>query len=656
MIVVGIYIKDATTLEYNRVELFSDEKISVNSSIQNINDISKTFTDFSQTFTIPASKQNNKIFKHWYENSNDNGFSTLIKVDAYIELDTIPFRTGKIQLESCNIKNGKPQDYSITFIGSLGSLKDKFAGLYLKDLDTTFYNFNYSSTVVKDKVTTTTTSSNVMFPLISSNRYWNYGSGDSNDISTITNPIYYNELFPAIKLSSILDMIIRDSKWNINFSGSFLTDARFTSAYLYLKNAELFETKFINTKINFNSKSDIGSGGYLTQFDLTSDTYTGSNPNGIFYLNPTVNGIKYNFIVFKNGIEYLKINNVTKSGGFSTNFINFFIDEYAQYTFYIQSINSSLTFTSQVSITNDVGDGVNGIQSGAQTTSSSLGINKYFPEIKIEDFFSGILKMFNLTCYTTDGINYNIEQIESYYTSGIIRDITKYIKSDNINLNRTKTYKKINFEYEKSESLVNIGFKSANNLEYGSLLFDTGNDGEEYNIKLPFEDLNFNNLQDKLQVGYSLKTDLQKYIPKPIILYDYNPSGLTSLTATTYYFSTTLSSSGTPYTSYKAFGQEYYNGTNTYSLNFNAQQSTLTNSLISNSLYSQYYQNYLTNIFDFKARLIKVSAILPISLLTSLKLNDRLVIRDKRYLINTMTTDLTSGDVQFELLTDNRIL
>ena len=39
MIVVGIYIKDAITSEYNRVELFEDEKISVNSSIQNINDI-----------------------------------------------------------------------------------------------------------------------------------------------------------------------------------------------------------------------------------------------------------------------------------------------------------------------------------------------------------------------------------------------------------------------------------------------------------------------------------------------------------------------------------------------------------------------------------------------------------------------------------------
>ena len=39
--------------------------------------------------------------------------------------------------------------------------------------------------------------------------------------------------------------------------------------------------------------------------------------------------------------------------------------------------------------------------------------------------------------------------------------------------------------------------------------------------------------------------------------------------------------------------------------------------------------NYLTNIFDSKARLIKVSGILPTSLLTTLKLNDRLIIRDK---------------------------
>ena len=109
MITVGIYIKNSYTLEFDRVELFADEKISVTSSIQNINNIGATYSDFSQTFTVPATKNNNKIFKHWYENSLDTQFSTLVKADAYIELDTIPFRIGKIQLESCDIKNNNPQ-------------------------------------------------------------------------------------------------------------------------------------------------------------------------------------------------------------------------------------------------------------------------------------------------------------------------------------------------------------------------------------------------------------------------------------------------------------------------------------------------------------------------------------------------------------------
>jgi hypothetical protein len=115
MLTVSIYIKDVDTLEYNRLDLFDDEKISVVSSIQNINDISKTTTDYSQTFTVPASKQNNKIFRHWYDNSNDQPFSTLVKSDAYIEIDTMQFRKGKIQLESANLDNGLAKDYSITF-------------------------------------------------------------------------------------------------------------------------------------------------------------------------------------------------------------------------------------------------------------------------------------------------------------------------------------------------------------------------------------------------------------------------------------------------------------------------------------------------------------------------------------------------------------
>ena len=299
----------------------------------------------------------------------------------------------------------------------------------------------------------------------------------------------------------------------------------------------------------------------------------------------------------------------------------------------------------------------NAYKSTNQTTlTNKISLRDYMPDIKIEDFFSGILKMFNLTCYSRNGVDYTVDTLENYYTTGTIIDLTKYIKTDTTNLTRVKSYKKINFLYEKSESLVNVGFLSANNIEYGNLLYNTNNDGEEYSIKLPFEDLNFNNLKDKLQVGYALKSDLQKYIPKPIILYDYNPASLTTLTATTFHFSNATSGVGTAHTSYKAFGQELLTSGITYSLNFPAQQSTLTNQVIDNSLYQTYYSNYIGNIFNYRARLIKVSAILPISILTSLKLNNRLIIRDKRYIINSFATDLTTGEASFELLTDLRTL
>ena len=667
MIVVGIYIKNSFTLEYERVELFNDEKISVTSSIQNINNIGATYSDFSQTFTVPATKNNNLLFKHWYENSLDSQFDTLRKSDAYIELDTIPFRVGKIQLESCDIKDNYTQSYSITFIGNLGNLKDKFAGLFLKDLNTTDYDFTYTGTVIKDKVVTTATSSDVMFPLISSNRYWNYGSGNVNDINISTNPIRYNELFPAVRLKSVFNMI--ESEFNVNLQGTidnpstFLTDEKFTNAYLYLKNADNFIAKSELIKINFNTSSGFPVNGWA--FSLTSDTLGYSTPAVFKQSSVTLNvittvaNINYNVIVYKDDVFYASFpcpNIASTTNDF--NLIRYTTNSptnVGSYKFYIQSENI-ITFTSQLDVDVTTFDTATAIQSTAQTTNSILSLSFYMPNIKIEDFFSGILKMFNLTCFSNNGIDYTIETLETYYLNGDITDLTKYVKTDAINLNRVKTYKKINFLYEKSESLVNVGFLSANGIEYGDLLYTTNNDGEEYSIKLPFEDLNFNNLKDKLQVGYTLKTDLQKYIPKPIILYDYNPTALTTLTDTNFYFSNALAGTGTSHTSYKVFGQEYNNGIITYSLNFPEQQSTLTNEVITNSLYQIYYSDYIENLFNYRARLVKVTAVLPISVLTSLKLNNRVIIRDKRYIINSFTTDLTTGEASFELITDLRTI
>jgi hypothetical protein len=45
---VDIYIND------QRLDIFQDEEITINLSVQNVQDISKVFTDFTQGFTVPA--------------------------------------------------------------------------------------------------------------------------------------------------------------------------------------------------------------------------------------------------------------------------------------------------------------------------------------------------------------------------------------------------------------------------------------------------------------------------------------------------------------------------------------------------------------------------------------------------------------------------
>ena len=689
MLTVAIYIQDAYTSQYNRVDLFDDEKISVVSSISNVNDISKTYSDFSQTFTIPASKQNNKIFRHWYDNSNDVPFSVLIKSNAYIEIDTMLFRKGKIQLENVSIVDGNVRHYSITFIGLLGNLKDTFGGKFLKDLTSATYDIPYTANEVLSRVVDNTASRDVMFPLISSNRVWNYGGNNVNDISKNTSPILYNELYPALRVRAVLNMI--QSQFGISFNGTstdpstFLTTDRLLNAYLYMKNSESFSSNmaFVQVIINGGSGAASAEAGYKYGYPYQDNyvrnvdcnatytsyypvyTYLFQNKKLTFTITTATNGGSYIVKIYKNdqilyesptqtstvgGTFSYEIENTTNRLGTGDKF-NVFIGSFNSISFTTKLTGSALyKWTAQYN-SNVLYETRSYIVTGSTQTTLpfTLQMKSFFPEIKIEDFFSGLLKMFNLVCYSDDGVIFTIDTLESYYLNGSDLDITQYVLQDKKDIDRVKTYKKINFEYEKSQSYVNVAFNSVNGIEYGSLQYqsDPPSDGSEFSIKLPFENLNFQKLASNLQVGYALKTDYKSYIPKPIILYDYKKSG--TLSTSTFY--TSDGSSATARTTCKAFGQESLIDTGVYTLNFPDQQSTLTNEIIDNTLYHQYYEGHFSNIFNYKARLVKLTALLPTSILTTLKLNDAIIVNDAKYVINTMTTDLTNGEVNFELLT-----
>lgn len=665
MVTVGlyIYINDVA----RKIVLFDDEKISINSSVQNASDISKVYTDFSQSFTVPANDHNNAIFSHWYESSIDNGYDARQRKKAYIELDTIPFRNGNIQLEKATIKNGVPENYTITFFGSLVSLKDTFAGKKLSELDYSAHTIEYTAQEVIDRVKGEV-SNDLKFPLISSNRVWQ-DTGTTQNITTSGGAIVYNELFPALRINKVFESIA--SNYGITFTGAFLSDARFTNAYLWLKNSEVFVAKSNEVQADFVSYNFEGQYPVndLVTVDLTANTFyyyglSGTNFCNVYFL-PTCNvaGTQCYFNVYKNDVLLYTVPFTSSTSEINAGAI--LHDAIGESEFGAGTIkvtinsDSPITFTSRIQVVVDYTDAELGavldddnyiVCSNSQSTTSNLDLKLYMPDIKVEDFFSGILKMFNLTCIGYQENIYTIEQVEDWYNEGNIEDITKYTLSDDLDVSKLETFKKINFNYTKSESFMNVAYLSNNGFEYGDLKADLNSEGSEYNIQLPFENLLFSKFSGQnLQVGYALKTDFKSYTTKPIILYDYG-----TLQSCNFYLKGTGSAQNI--TTYNAFGQDTLISGINHSLNFGLEISSLLLTPINNSLYADYYQTYLANIYNIKTRKYNVKAMLPISLLTSLRLNNRLIIRDKRFIINNMKIDLTSGEVDFELINDSRTI
>ena len=674
--IVDIYIESISgSGDYSKLELFNDEKIELTSTVQNIQDISKVYTDFTQSFTVPASTNNNSILHHFYQSDVDvinNGWNFNFRIRAKIEIDLVPFRNGTIMMEKANIKNGKTDSYTLTFYGDLVSLKEKFGETKLSDLDFTAYDIDYTAANVINRVTTDSVQ-NLMFPLISSKRYWTYNDGTSTDIKTTAGAIVYSELFPALKVARIFEII--QAKFDVTFNSQFFVDTndKWEKLYLWLKNEEVYTTKtsavtadilspdgqltvpgFSSSVTTFPSRS-----GFF--FDSSVNTFTCQNVTGnltntlakllISVTNVSDANIEYYIDLYKNGVV---IKTYTAKGNVSPNLL---------YVFYTSDNNSvfKLKVRSKNPLTLKLNATLNypnynnfnqTIQFNSTTTTAKTDISSKIPDMTVAEFFSGILKMFNATCYATSVDVFTLEPIDMWYNGGNIFDITEYTDIDSIDVERVSVFKNIEFKYQKSECFLNRQFYDNNIMdrEYAETKLILSNEGTDYKVELPFENLLMTNLNtDNFDVGLCLTKapDFKPYIPKPVLFYydDYR-GGVLNLNN---------GSTTTEYYNFNIFNNNVTINGVVYSLTWHPELSTqYPNDTLVNNLYSMYYNSYLQNIFNPKCRLVRVKAHFPLSLITKLRLNDRLIIRDKRYIINDLKSDITSGEVDLALINDFR--
>jgi len=281
------------------------------------------------------------------------------------------------------------------------------------------------------------------------------------------------------------------------------------------------------------------------------------------------------------------------------------------------------------------------------TLTNELNVVNYVPDMTVSDFFKGVLKMFNLTCYGTAENVFQVEPLDDWYAKGAVVDITKYTDIKSINIDRLKLFKTIEFNYQESESATNTIFKNLTGRSYGNTKNTFDYDGGAFKVELPFENMMMQRFQGtNLQIGETINQDGNKYVPKPMIIYEYEELAQE--------FRFNGGTFGGLESTYVPFGQDVSVLTENYTLNFNADISTLTNIAEQNTLFKTYYSGYLLNLFNLKNRRTTIKTNLPVSLLTELRLNDRVIIRDKRYIIESMKSNLNTGDVDFVLINDFR--
>lgn len=671
-------------IQGQRVELFKDESVTITDSIQNVKDIEKVFTAFTQSFSVPASKTNNKIFKHYYNFDITGGFDGRKKVSATIEINNLPFRTGKIKLEGVDLKNNKPHTYRITFFGDIVDLKDKLGEKKLSDLDLSAYDKDYDALTIENSLISG--SGDILVPLITHTQRLFYNSNSNEEEADDGNlkwfsgggshihGLKWNQLKYALRVNKIIEQIETD--FDLEFSSDFFKNTsldEFDHLYLWLHRKSGAVEDLSGSTTSFETLVDGWTADY-TEFQFTTDgirlfvdTGSPSSYYSEFELDLNRAGTEpYDIEIQRDGTTVFTDTNITSTSYEVNAFTGDFDMEDGTYEVYITA-ETAITFTSIVwritwqepyesPISVD-------FSTGSYTTNASFTFNvsKQIPDITILNFLTGLFRLFNLTAFVENDVIV-VKPLDDFFANPDTYDITEFVDVNSSKVDVALPYKEIVFKFKDTKSFLANKFSELNNRTWGEIRYNAGQTdlaGQLYKVEVPFGHMLFERLTDvngegqkNIQWGYSVDKSQNAYLGSPLLFYPINTNtgGIS--------FVNVVDSNGV------ADGHKQLTNVNLPSnspnfnpttdptqLNFNRENNEWTSTTeFSDSLYNEFYSSYIADVFNSKTRLTKVKAYLPLRILLNYNLGDTFIVAGNEYKINSISTNLLTGESNLELL------
>ncbi len=691
-------------IEGQRIDLFKDESVTITDTIKNVKDVSKVFTEFSKTFSLPASKINNKIFKHYYNNDIVNGYDARVRVKANIELNFLPFKDGYIKLEGVDLKDNKAHTYRITFFGNTVSLKNIIGDDSLTDLGW-LINFNtrdngtpivykqesileYLTNKISRTVDGITYNEPLQIPLLThtqrlyydssehiadrGNLWWHPGGG------TNKHGVVWNELKFSIKILVIIKAI--EKQYNITFSNDFFNNdnKEINKLYMWLHRNKGKITKEGQTAKTVNTFPDTTLAasstrfGYLYSIRVPDDQYYNTDFSYFrlfrLYFRPK-NGyetVPYKAILYKDGNVYWSSD--TLIGDNTRIEVEPSVGDYTMEIITEQDIifdEVAYQLRSRYGIYEKVEEIFS--DEFEVTTEFEYNVLQQLPKMKTLDFLTGLFKMYNLVTYLDNGIIV-VQKLEDYYSKGKNYDITKYIDVSKSQSNAALPFREIEYSYKGLKTFFASTHEQLFGKSWGTEEFKNNDttkfSGGIFKQDTPFEHTKFERLidvstkeQKNIQWGWSVDDNQESYIGNPLLFYlSYADTQFTSDIS----FVTSINADGEfgnniavgscflPQNSSIDVNDLYSYGNS--SINFKQEIDEWLGVVNYNTLFKNCHISYMKSIFDQSNRLTKLKAYLPLSVLLNYKLNDTFKISDKIYKINSIKTNFQNGESELELL------
>ena len=500
---IRLVVQNQVTNELQELDTFGNENINLTLQVDDVRDIESKNASYSKDFNLPATKNNNKFFEHYYNvDRYKTNFNVYKNVKAFLYSDDVLVLEGFLRLLNVVDKDTEVT-YNVVLFNDVANIIETLADATINDLD--FTDIDHELTPLNiilswaglTALSAGGTTDKVFYPLINDGQIY-------VDAENLYMRSYQENYILNISLKYVIDKIFDYAGFSYD-SGFFETDY-FKDIFFDIgrnDNSSDFTDSTITAtvgsgtdSVGVNNGTNIGDsieGATVIDFVNESGDTDGNfnHDTSVFtapydcYLNIEYTVKIYNESTFQYGVLRLYANDENLGQHFINEAVGAGNPTVETKTFtgsvfvangdtvtlqWVAPMADLMIANSDASLTLNILD---------VSTSSKIKANR--GDIKLADILKDVVTAFNLTLESKQN---NLLKIEPYYnfTTNNVLDWTKKINANEFVIEPIEIPKRIEFKHaEDSDDYYHERYKNTHNTEYGSQVLEFDVDSDEVN-------------------------------------------------------------------------------------------------------------------------------------------------------------------------------